>query len=157
MKNRSTNTTSKSSTQSIIESSLDIDYEGQFDGELDPKFYIHIGLINAQRVLLNPDIQGSMLAYRQLIENLWVIGKSFGIVAADTDVQLSDEENSRDVSARSMIMANKKLQVLLESISSTAPIKGDVFDREDRSKPEPVVGDVDISEKAVSGDVRISI
>jgi hypothetical protein len=93
------------------------------DIKLNPDYYIHNALLKAQSCLVKDDFKAGMLQFRVIIEHIEGLCKSANRVANDYQDKLDaykklDIYAKAEVNIKPALLANKKLELLMENIFS---------------------------------------
>jgi hypothetical protein len=107
----------------INKSVYEVDELDNVDIKLNPDFYIHNAILKAQSCLVKDDFKGGMLQFRVIIEHVEALCKSANRVATDYEDKLTEYKKSKeytkaDINIKPVILANKKLELLMENIFS---------------------------------------
>lgn len=103
---------------------LDPDDIQTTDIKINPEYYIHLGILNAQNALKNSDVNAGLIQYFMAIEQLEAIAKSANkIIAKDKyDEAIKNFKESEDfkqeknLTVQNARVANIKLKLILEDV-----------------------------------------
>jgi len=97
--------------------------------KINPDFYIHNAIIKAQQSLLNPNFKEGLAQYRIFIEHIEILCKSGGLASTDYGTKIDEYIKSNEYKElkegeqKSHYLANKKLELLLNSVFKNKPLK----------------------------------
>lgn len=111
----------------------DIDYK-DFDSfatdiTINPNFYLHIGLINAQKALMSEDIQSGMMKYIHMVNYLEMIAKSAKIINAEeynnllAEYKTTDEYKKLNADLQSINLCHRKIALITASLFDSGVMK----------------------------------
>lgn len=93
--------------------------------KLNPDFYIHYALIQAQKAILNPDLKTGILQYRLIIEYIENIAKASNILSNEYKDKIKEFQDSPEYKGaeeaikKDAMLANKKLNLILSDAFSS--------------------------------------
>lgn len=113
---------------------IDIEEVQGTDVKINPDFYIHNALLKAQNALISEDPRAGFLKYRIIIEHIEVLCIAAGMLSEDYKTVLDKfkKENEayikeKDELTKSVLLANKKLLLLMSEVFTnktlTTPVK----------------------------------
>jgi len=107
----------------INKSVYEVDELDNVDIKLNPDFYIHNAILKAQSCLVKDDFKAGMLQFRVIIEHVEALCKSANRVAQDYKDKLDEYKKTKeytkaDINIKPALLANKKLELLMENIFS---------------------------------------
>lgn len=111
----------------------DIDEIEGTDIKINPDYYIHQGLLRAQKALTQENVKEGFLQYRLIIEHIEVLCKAAKMLESDYEDILEEFKKTeeyreeKDTLVQSVKLANKKLSLMMEAVFSnkvsTSPLK----------------------------------
>jgi len=112
------------------------------DIRINPDFYIHNAIVKAQGCLIKEDMRSGMVQFRILIEHIESLCKAAGKVAQDYEKKIAEFEastaNEKDSLIRQTLIANKKLELLMQEAFSSKILTQPLSDKEFRIRTEKI-------------------
>jgi len=116
-----------------IEDTNILDYKDEMntDIKIKPSFYIHLGIIMAQKTLMysvaKTNISEGITGYMVLIEHIETLCKAAGYISDQYEIEIKAYRESEEIQSitrndvKMAKMANKKLGLLMKEVFSRAP------------------------------------
>ena len=92
------------------------------DIKINPDYYIHCALVNAQKSLLKENIREGFIQYWGFVEHIELLCCAANMLPEDYDNTIvnfksSDEyKNSKDEITKNVILSNKKLKLMMSEV-----------------------------------------
>lgn len=89
--------------------------------KVNPNFYIHIALVNAQKALLKDDIKIGFLQYRVIVEYVENIANAANLLDNDYKEELKkfkEKEEYKQSAEQGVMLAHKKLNLITKAVFS---------------------------------------
>lgn len=107
--------------------SVDIEELGDTNIKINPSYYIHFAIINAQQALKDDNIQRGFLKFRVYIEHAEILAKASGMLAEDYEEQIkaftdSEEYKAADINIQNIKLANHKCYIILKEFFASRAI-----------------------------------
>ncbi len=102
----------------------DIDEIEGTDIKVNPDFYIHKALLDAQRALIKDDVKGGLLQYKMLISHIETLCKAGNMLSSDYEQNLKLYKESTEYTedeeglSKSVQLAKQKLKLLMTEVFS---------------------------------------
>lgn len=111
---------------------LNFDDDVNTDIRIKPNYYIHMGILMAQRTLMfsvaKTSVGEGLLAYSVFIEHIEVICRAANYLSDDYETELNNFKNNDEYKkierqdVKMAKLANKKLELIMKSVFKGSPV-----------------------------------
>lgn len=103
-----------------------IDEIGRQDLKINPDFYIHLGIIEAQKLLTKDNMKEGFLQYTIMVQHLESLCRSANILDDEYPIKIEEFKKTivePDALARNVMIANMRIELMLTAVFNKKTIR----------------------------------